>query len=62
MTLEEFEANMLELKGRIKAGWGHLTDDEIAIINGEFDQFVGKLKKKLAADRDLHEFQMTNEK
>lgn len=55
MNIKEIEGALLEMKGKIKTGWGHLTEDEWTILNGEFDQFVGKLKTKLAADDDLQD-------
>ncbi len=58
MNWEELEGSMLEMKGRIREGWGHLTDDDWTVLNGEFDQFVGKLKKKLAVDKELKEFKI----
>ncbi len=58
MNWEELEGSMLEMKGKIREGWGHLTDDDWTVLNGEFDQFVGKLKKKLAADKELKEFKI----
>jgi len=58
MNWEEVEGNMLEMKGEIREGWGHLTDDEWTVLNGEFDPFAGKLKKKLAADKDLEEVEI----
>lgn len=62
MTLNELEGSLLEMKGKIKEGWGHLTDDDWTVLNGEFDQFVGKLKKKLAADKDFQDFEITGAK
>ncbi len=31
-------------KGRIKERWGELTDDELEIIDGEWDQLIGSLQ------------------
>ena len=53
MTFAELEGSVLEMKGKIKENWGHLTDNDWKVLEGEFEQFVGKLKKKLAADKDL---------
>ena len=58
MNWEAIEGSVLEMKGKIREGWGHLTDDEWTVLNGEFDQFVGKLKTKLAADKELQEHEI----
>lgn len=62
MTLKELEGSLLEMKGKIKEGWGHLTDDDWTVLDGEFEQFAGKLKKKLAAQKDLKDFEIGREK
>ena len=34
------------LMGKIKAKWGDLTDDEIAMAEGRRDEFVGKVRAR----------------
>ena len=62
MTFAELEGSVLEMKGKIKENWGHLTDNDWKVLEGEFEQFVGKLKKKLAADKDLADFKIEGPK
>ena len=54
MTLRRFSSrthrldqNFLaeQLKGAIKKTWAKLTDDDILLIDGQRDQFLGKLKE-----------------
>jgi len=62
MKWKEVEGSMLEMKGKIRERWAHLTDNEWTVLNGEFDQFVEKLKRKLAADKDFEDFEVKGDK
>jgi uncharacterized protein YjbJ (UPF0337 family) len=35
-----------ELKGKIKEHWGQITDDELAEVEGQYDQLVGLIQQK----------------
>ena len=37
---------MGELRGQIRRKWGELTDDEIAMAEGHWDEFVAAVKEK----------------
>ena len=58
MNWNEIQGEWHLFKGKIKEKWGELTDDDIAQVNGEFEQFVGLLQKKLCIDRNVAEFQV----
>lgn len=58
MTWEEIAGNWTFYKGRIKERWGKLTDDELEVIDGEWDQLIGSLQvryglKKVEVEREL---------
>lgn len=44
MTWQEIAGNWTFYKGRIKERWGKLTDDELEVIDGEWDQLIGSLQ------------------
>ena len=51
----------MQLKGKIKERWGKLTDDDLDIIAGRQEQFVGKLQQcygiaKEEAEKQFKEF------
>ena len=46
MNKEQVEGKFEQLKGEIKKTWGKLTDDDIALYNGQREQFLGKVKEK----------------
>lgn len=60
MNKEQFEGNWQELKGKIKEKWGKLTDDEVAKINGKYDQLVGHLEKKYGYHKEKAEEEIKN--
>lgn len=50
-----------QLRGNVKQTWGKLTDDDIAMIDGQRDKLVGKLQErygytKSQADDQVDEF------
>jgi uncharacterized protein YjbJ (UPF0337 family) len=36
-----------QLKGKAKQSWGNLTDDDLDVAEGKFDEFVGRIKEKV---------------
>lgn len=55
MNKEIFEGKWHELKGKVKEKWGKFTNDEIAQINGDWEQMVGSLEKKYGYKKDQAE-------
>lgn len=51
MTWEEIAGNWTFYKGRIKERWGKLTDDELEVIDGEWDQLIGSLQVRYGLKR-----------
>ncbi len=39
-----------QLKERAKAGWSHLTDDDLVVSEGDYDGLVGRIKDKTGED------------
>jgi uncharacterized protein YjbJ (UPF0337 family) len=35
-----------QLKGKAKQQWGDLTDDDLDVAEGNFDEMVGRIKEK----------------
>jgi uncharacterized protein YjbJ (UPF0337 family) len=44
-----------QLKGQVKERWGKLTDNDVARIEGNYDQFVGLLQERYGYDRERAE-------
>lgn len=44
-----------QFRGTIKQQWSKLTDDDIARINGDYDQLVGQLQETYGYSRERAE-------
>lgn len=44
-----------QLKGNIKQQWGDLTDNDVARIEGNYDEFVGVLQERYGYTRERAE-------
>jgi len=52
MNWDRVEGNWKQVKGRVQAQWGKLTDDDLDVIEGRRDQLVGKLQERYGIARD----------
>lgn len=55
MNEDRIEGNWKQLKGRMKAKWGELTDDDLDVAAGNRDYLVGKLQERYGIARDQAE-------
>ena len=46
MNKDQIAGNWKQVKGELRAQWGKLTDDDIAIINGNTEILAGKLQER----------------
>mgnify|MGYP001161526321 FL=1 len=58
MNWDRIEGNWKQFKGQVKEGWGKLTDDDIAVINGQRDQLVGRIQERYGCAKDEAERQV----
>ena len=52
MNRDTIQGNWRELKGKVKAQWGKLTDDQVDQINGNAEVLSGHLQKAYGLSRD----------
>jgi len=52
MNSDQFEGKWKQLKGSLKQRWGKLTDDDITMLSGKKDEFVGKLQERYGITRE----------
>ena len=45
-NVDQIKGNWKQLKGKIKEQWGKLTDDDLEVIAGSKDKFVGRLQER----------------
>ena len=61
MNWDHVKADWEVAKGKVRAKWGKLTDDDLTTIGGKWDQLVGKLRHhygygKDQAEREVDDF------
>lgn len=52
MNRDTFEGKWHELKGKIKAKWGDLTDDDFTEAEGNMEAMAGKIQQRYGGSRD----------
>jgi uncharacterized protein YjbJ (UPF0337 family) len=55
MNSDELQGKWNQLKGSVKEKFGKLTDDDIQVIAGKKDQFLGKLQERYGMRREQAE-------
>ena len=48
----KWEGRWDQLKGKAKQAWGDLTDDDLDIAEGNYDEFVGRIKERTGESRE----------
>lgn len=64
MNWDQIEGKWMQLKGKAKATWGELTDDELDVVAGKRDQLAGKVQERYGiakeeAERRVDEWSKT---
>lgn len=52
MNWDQIQGNWRQLKGKIKANWGDLTDDDLDSIDGRREELIGRIQKAYGIGRD----------
>lgn len=52
MNEDIFEGNWKQLKGKVKAKWGDLTDDDMDVIDGNRERLEGKIQERYGKTRE----------
>ena len=52
MNTRELKGNWEEIKGKLKQKYADLTDDDLLYEEGERDEMMGKLQKKLGKTQE----------
>lgn len=45
-TQRKWEGRWDQLKGKAQQIWGDLTDDDVDVAEGNYDEFVGRIKER----------------
>ena len=55
MNRDIFSGNWKQLKGKIQAKWGDLTDDDFQVAEGNSEYLAGKLQERYGWEKDRAE-------
>jgi uncharacterized protein YjbJ (UPF0337 family) len=55
---DQIQGQWKQLKGKVKAKWGKLTDDDLTMIAGHKDQLVGRIQERYGIQKDEAERQV----
>ncbi len=51
-TKMKWEGRWGQLKGKAKQTWGDLTDDQLDVAEGNYDELVGKIKEETGESQE----------
>lgn len=46
MNADQLKGKWTQFKGELKTQWGKFTDDDLQMIEGNYDNFVGKAQER----------------
>jgi len=55
INAQEIQGQWNKIRGQVKAKWGQLTDDDLAMRSGGVDQLVGRIQQKTGEGRETIE-------
>lgn len=58
MNEDRIKGNWTQFKGKIREQWGKLTDDDMDVIAGKREQFLGRLQEREGIVREEAEKQL----
>jgi uncharacterized protein YjbJ (UPF0337 family) len=58
MNWDRIEGNWKQLRGKVRAKWGKLTDDQLDVIGGKREQLVGRVQEHYGIAKDEAEKQV----
>jgi uncharacterized protein YjbJ (UPF0337 family) len=58
MNWDRIQGQWKQMKGKVKAKWGKLTDDDLGVIAGHKDQLIGRIQERYGIQKDEAERQV----
>jgi uncharacterized protein YjbJ (UPF0337 family) len=55
MNTDILKGNWKQFRGEIQKQWGKLTNDDLDVINGEYDKLVGRVQERYGWEREQAE-------
>lgn len=60
MNSDILKGNWKQFRGEIQKQWGKLTDDDMDVINGEYDKLVGRMQERYGWSKEQAEREATD--
>ncbi|MFO7681527.1 MAG: CsbD family protein [Chloroflexota bacterium] len=60
MNSDILKGNWKQFRGEIQKQWGKLTNDDLDVINGEYDKLVGQVQERYGWNRERAEREVTD--
>jgi uncharacterized protein YjbJ (UPF0337 family) len=51
-TSLKWQGRWNQLKGKVKQTWGQLTDDDLDIMEGNYDELIGRIEERTGETRE----------
>ncbi len=58
MNWEQVRGQAKQVEGKLKQKWAKLTDDDLMLLKGKKDEFVGRLKERTGLAKEEAERQL----
>lgn len=55
INAQELQGQWNQIRGKVKEKWGQLTDDDLNVGSGNFDQVIGKIQQRTGEGREAIE-------
>jgi uncharacterized protein YjbJ (UPF0337 family) len=55
MNTDILKGNWKQFRGEVQKQWGKLTNDDLDVIEGEYDKLVGRIQERYGYDREQAE-------
>ncbi len=55
MNKDILKGKWRQMRGEAKIWWGKLTDDDLDVINGDYDKLIGTLQERYGYSREQAE-------
>ncbi|MBI0328156.1 CsbD family protein [Burkholderia plantarii] len=60
MNEDRIKGQWKQLAGKLKAKWGKLTDDDLAVLDGNREYLAGRIQERYGIARDEAEKQLND--
>jgi len=58
MNTDILKGNWKQFRGEVQKQWGKLTNDDMDVIEGEYDKLVGRIQERYGYDREQAEHEV----